>query len=182
MNEGRTRQIREQIHRDSARFAEARVYTLNNPYLTSAEKTEVELWFQLPIHFALLTFLFCAVFSVYRPLNWLSLIGIPLAVDFVSGALLWLFYRRKVILGVYAVLTHNWILWFATLSAAIWLLISGHYLLASATILAKLIFGALLGLPHMLLYSALSRRYRMAAKYAFFKRFYGHTFPFETEI
>jgi hypothetical protein len=172
--------MRNDIRRESARLAEASVYSMNNNYLDPQEKTEVELWFQLPIHLARLAFLTCAVYSIYRPLPWFILVGVPIGVDLFAGAILWAVYHPKVVFAFYIVFAHNWTLWILTLVAAVWLALSHNYLLAAFVFLAKLVFSVVFGW-HMLLYSMLSHRYAMHPKYVFFKKFYGRTFPFEPE-
>ncbi|MDP3303613.1 MAG: hypothetical protein Q8S46_05625 [Methylotenera sp.] len=178
MEKEQTDQMYENIRLEAARRTEALIYTLNNPYLTAYQKTEVELWFQLPIHIALITFFVCAIYSIYVPLPWYLLLGIPIAVNLVSGAILWATYHQKLVFAFYLTLTHNWMLWILTLISASWLAVTGHYKLAIMVILLKLILSAFLGW-HIILYTVLARKYHMHPKYSFFKRFYAHKFPFE---
>lgn len=165
------------IASETARFAEAQVYRLDNAYLDAAEKQEVELWFQLPIHFGLLAFLISSVYSIYHPLPWYLLVAIPVAANLISGAILWAHYNRRAVFACYIVFAHSWTLNLLILVAAVWLFVTGHVILGILALFAKyvsILFGW-----HIMLYSILSLRHKMNAKFVFFKKFYGRSFPFE---
>lgn len=173
--------LRENIRRQAAARAEATVYTLGNTYLSQEQKMEVEHWFQFPGNIGLVTMLACLVYSVYSPLSWYWIIGIPLIANCLFGIANWLVYSRKFLKGVYLSIFHNFVLWMLTIIAIILLVINGAYIKALLAFFLKLFLIAFFE-PHMLIYSFLSRKYQMHPKYAFFRRIYGHEFPFEETI
>ncbi len=156
-------------------------YTLGNTYLSQAEKTEVEFWFQFPGNSGLITILICLVYSAYSPLSWYWIVGIPLIVNCFFGIINWFAYSKKFLLWVYLSIFHNFVLWVLTFIAIILLIINGAYVKALLAFFLKLFLVALME-PHMFIYSFLSRKYQMHPKYAFFKRLYAYEFPFEAVI
>ncbi len=171
--------LRENIHRRAASHAEATVYTLGNTYLSQAERTEVELWFQLPGNIMLYAFVIGAIWSVVvGPLSWSKIIGIPLAVNVIVGLLNWYFYKKNFVYKLYLSVLHSWILYLVGIGAAVFLFFKGAIALAIISLVAP--FGLLAFVePHLFFYSMLAKKYGMHSKYAFFKRFYGYNFPFE---
>jgi tetratricopeptide (TPR) repeat protein len=67
------------------KIVEAQIYSLNNPYLSPEEKLEVARWYSLPTELMTYTFLATAIYTTNQPLSWFYLLGIPLAVNLVSG-------------------------------------------------------------------------------------------------
>jgi hypothetical protein len=169
---------RNEIHRHARNAAEAKVYSLDNPYLHQGEKLEVEMWFQLPGNCLTYAFLFVALWSIRQPVSWLALIGIPIGVNIVTGLVNWYLYKRALVFGLYLTIFHSWALWLVTLATASVLAYNGLYLLAGLAVLGQAVLFPVLEV-HMLLYAFLAQRYGMHAKYAFFKKYYGHSFPFE---
>lgn len=174
--------LREKIYQKAAAHAEATVYTLGNTYLSKEEKTEVELWFQLPGNVMFYSFVIAAIWSVaVGPLRWSKIIGIPLAVNVIVGLLNWHFYNKNFMHKLYLTFLHSWILYLVGFGAATFLFFNGAIALAILSLVAP--FGLLaFAEPHILFYSILAKKYRMHPKYAFFKRFYGYEFPFEEVI
>lgn len=161
--------------------AEATVYSLNSPYLTSAEKQEVELWYQLPGNVMLWTFVITAIYSVYNPLPWSEIIGIPLLANVVVGIWNWYFYKKNFVYKLYLTILHSWVLYLVSFSAAFFLFVKGSVALAIISVIAP--FGLLkIVEPSIYLYSIFAQKYRMHPKFAFFKKEYGHTFPFEQDL
>jgi hypothetical protein len=87
--------LREKIYQMAAAHAEATVYTLENTYLSKEEKTEVELWFQLPGNMMVYSYLIVVTWSAaYGQLNWSIIIGIPVVVNIIVGLLNWHFNNK----------------------------------------------------------------------------------------
>lgn len=173
--------IKQEITKKSANYAEANIYLLNNNYLNPAEKQEVELWSQLPGNIMLYAFVIVAIYSVYNSLSWGKIIGIPLVVNIVSGILNWYFYNKRLTYNLYLTVFHSWTLYLVGIGAAIFLFFKGAITLAIISLLAP--FGLLaFAEPHIFLYSILAKKYKMHPKFAFFKREYGYTFPFEGDL
>jgi hypothetical protein len=161
--------------------AEAKIYSLNNSYLNYAEKQEVELWYQLPGKIMDWAFVLLAVYSVYKPLSWSEILGIPLLVNLIIGIWNWYFYKKNLVYKLYLTFLHGWVLYIVSLGAAAFLFFKGAIILAIISLIVP--FGLLsLFDPSMFFYAILAqRRYRMHPKFAFFKKEYGHTFPFEQD-
>lgn len=181
MNSDSDSELRERVQRQAAAHAEATVYSLSNPYLSGEQKTEVEMWFQFPGDVSFIAMLACLVYSTYSPLSWYWIIGIPLAVNCAFGIVNWLVYDRRLLYVVYLSILHNFVLWIITLAAITVLVINGAYGKAALAFLLKLFLSVLFE-PHIIIYSILSQPYGMNSKYVFFKRFYGHEFPFDRDM
>lgn len=174
-------EIKQEIVRKATNYADANVYSLNNTYLSPAEKQEVELWFQLPGNVMLYAFIITAVYSIYYPLSWSKIIGISLVVNIIIGILNWYFYNKKFIYNLYLTILHSWILYLVGIGAAIFLFFKGEIILAIISLVAP--FGLLaFAEPHLFFYSLLAKKYKMHPKFAFFKKEYGHKFPFEKSL
>ena len=175
-------ELREKIRQKAAAHAEATVYTLGNTYLSKEEKTEVELWFQLPGNVMFYSFVIAAIWSVADgPLRWSKIIVIPLALNIIVGLLNWYFYNKSFVHKLYLTFCHSWILYLVGFGTAVFLFYNGAIVLGGISLVAP--FGLLAFVePHMFIYSTLANKYRMHPKYVFFKRFYGYQFPFETVI
>jgi hypothetical protein len=169
---------RDEFRRPAQNAAEASVYSLDNPYLEQREKLEVEMWFQLPGNCLTYAFLAVAVWSIRQPMSWWSLIGIPIGVNLAAGLVNWYVYSRGPVFRLYLTVFHNWVRWLATLATAGALVYNGLYLLAALAVLGHAVLFPVIE-AHMLLYAVLAKKYRMHPKYAFFKRQYGRSFPFE---
>lgn len=166
--------------------AEALAYQMNNPYLTTTQKIEVEFWFQFPGEISFLVMLSTLIYSVYAPLPWYYIIGIPLSANAVVGVLNWVFYSKIALRTLNLTLCHKFVAWMLTAVTVVVLCIHGAYWKAAFAIALRVpvldIGIGVLFEPHLLLYSIFSAKYNMAAKYAFFKRRYGLRFPFEDMI
>jgi len=170
--------IRREIARKTANYAEANVYALDNPYLNKDEKLEVEMWYQLPGDVMIHTFFVIAILSVFYGFSWKYIIGIPIVVNIVVGIINLFFYNKRVVYSLYLTVLHSWVLYLAGFGTAAFLFFKGSYILAIIALLAP--FGIFaFAEPHLFFYSILARKYQMHPKYAFFKREYNYTFPFE---
>ena len=158
--------------------AEANIYSLNNEYLNEENKLEVEMWFQLPGNVLLFVFWSMSIIYIYEPFHWLYFLLIPMSVDLFIGIICWLIYPKKLILILYLSVFHSIVLTIIAVAVFIFLLINGYYLLSILVLVARIGFIATLE-PHLLLYTILSKKYKMHAKYAFFKKHYNFMFPFE---
>ncbi|MBI2674697.1 MAG: hypothetical protein HYX22_03110 [Candidatus Yanofskybacteria bacterium] len=174
-----TEEIKQEIMRKAAARANANVYSLNNSYLTAEEKQEVELWFQLPGNVMLYAFVITAIWSVVVvPLSWNLIIGIPLGVNVAIGLLNWYFYKKNLVYILYLTVLHSWTLYLVGFGTAVFLFFKGVIVLATISLVAP--FGLLAIVePSIYFYSILAKKYRMHPKFAFFKKEYKHTFPFE---
>lgn len=169
------------IERMASNRANAKVYSLNNFYLDPNEKQEVELWFQLPGNIMLYAFVITAIYSIYNPLPWTEIIGIPLVANVLAGIWNWYFYSKKFVYNLYLTLLHSWVLYAVGIGVAIFLFFNGAIILGVISLVAP--FGLLVFVePHLYFYSILAQKYRMHPKYAFFKKEYGHQFPFEKDL
>lgn len=171
-------EIRQDITQRAAGYAEANVYALDNPYLNKEEKLEVEMWYQLPGNIMIYTFFLVAISSVFSPLSWEYIIGIPIGANVIIGVMNWFFYNKRIIYALYLTVLHSWISYLAGFGTAAFLFLNGSYILAIISLLAP--FGIFaFAEPHLLFYGMFARKYKMHPKYAFFKKIYNHTFPFE---
>lgn len=78
-------------------------------------------------------------------------------------------------------LGHNFTIWALTLATLGILIYHKLYAYSAIVFLSKIGLLSLIS-PSMYLYTILSKKYNMHAKWVFFKRFYGREFPFEIEI
>ena len=154
-------------------------YSPDNPYLSAEEKLEVAMWYSLPGNLMLYAFFATAIYSTIYPLNWPYLIGIPLAINLVSGLINWSIYSKSLMNALYVnILLNNLITLTLRIAGIVILVSKGNYILAIAVLLS--FFGFLTPFePHLTLYVYLSKKYKMNPQYAFFKRFYNFKFPFE---
>lgn len=173
-----TEEIRDEITRKAAAYAEANVYSLNNPYLTPDEKQEVEMWYQLPGNVMALTFFITAILSVFYSFSWKFVIGIPISINVLIGIINWFFYKKQLVYSLYLTVLHSWILYLAGFGTSAFLFFKGSYIFAIIALLAPFGIFAFAEL-HLFFYSVFARKYRMHPKYVFFKREYNYTFPFE---
>jgi hypothetical protein len=172
---------REQIELEAARRTEANIYSLNNRYLSEAEKLETEIWYQSPGDVMLYAFAILSVLSIRYPIHWPVLIGVPVLINLLMGTINWFFYSRRVLWLLYLTILHNLVQWLLLLAAAGFLLYTGHFWLAGAILLWKIGILIIFEL-HMILFTFLTKSYGMHPKYAFHKRQYGRRYPFEESI
>ena len=186
MTEEDDAQRMELIKAKASAQAEALAYQMNNPYLTTTQKIEVEFWFQFPGEISFLVMLGTLIYSAFAPLSWYYIIGIPLCTNAVVGVLSWLFYSKSLLHALNVTLCHNFVAWILTVITVILLCIQGAYWKAAFAVALRVpVLDVGIGMlfePHLLLYSIFSAKYNMAAKYAFFKKQYGMRFPFEDLI
>lgn len=169
---------REQLEIEVVRRTEANIYSLNNRYLSEAEKLETEIWYQSPGDVMLYAFAALSLVRVWYPVHWSVLIGVPILVNLLMGIINWHFYSRRLLRFLYLTILHNWVQWILLLCAAGFLLYTGHFWLAGAILLWKVGILSIFEL-HMVLFAFLSKSYGMHPKYALYKREYGRRYPFE---
>jgi len=109
------------------------------------------------------------------------IIGIPIIIDFLVGLLNWSSNLRKVYTTFFLTVGHNFVLWGLTLATVGILIYHGFYLYSAIVFIGKLGLLSLIS-PSMYVYTILSKKYKMHAKWVFFKKFYSIDFPFEIEI
>jgi hypothetical protein len=170
--------IEEEKKHISYNRAEALIYSLNNSYLTLSQKTEVEMWYQLPGYVMIWIFIIMAITSVYIPLTWFVIVGVSLTVNFLVGIINWYFYNKKLIFFLYLSVLHRFVIYLICFSTAGFLIYHGALVLAIVPLLAP--FGLLsIVEPHIYIYSFIGQKQRLHPKYLFFKKRYGMTFSFE---
>jgi hypothetical protein len=173
--------LKDYIERESERFATANCYLLDNTYLTKSEKLEVELWFQFPDKILFLSFCFCTLYFTFSSMPIKLLIFLPLMLDIIIGLINWSVNLKRFLKYFYLTIGHNFVLWGITIATCGILIYFGHYILAIITLIAKIGLFALIS-PSLCVYTILSKRYGMHAKWVYFKKFYNRKFPFENEI
>ena len=157
---------------------DAQFYSINNPYLNLSQKVEVMCWYCLPGNFMRYTFMGLAIYSVFHPLWWGLFLIAPVLVNIVISILNWHFYYRPISLFLGYTVFYTFIDLAITVAVSVFLWNHGRWLLGIISLLGS--FGIFVFLElHILLYGRWSRRYQMNPQYAFFKRFYNMTFPFE---
>lgn len=167
--------VRARIHREAARYAEAMVYSMNNPYLTRHQKALVEAWYQFPI--GLFGYLLLGYLAIKSPEAYLSAFLIAYGIAAAVSLLNWIVSLPTPILVTLGLLFAGWI------ETAISLVFMLFFLYHGAWVPAGLAVASACGVlsivsPTVHLYAMLSRG-RMHFKYRFAKRRFGITFPFE---
>lgn len=170
------------IKRESERFSTANTYRLDNPYLTIAEKEEVELWFQLPETILFISICIGMIYStLVSPLSLKLIIGTSVLADVVAGLMNWSIPAAKARQLFFLTGGHNVVLWALALTTAGILAYHELYLYAGIVLVGK--FGLFMIIsPSMYLYTILSKKYGLHAKWAYFKKFHSRKFPFEKEV
>ncbi len=166
---------------ESERFATANFYRLDNQYLNQNEKLEVELWFQFPGTILLISFCICMIYNAFYPISIKFIMLIPLSLDFIFGLLNWFLNLRKILKLFFLTIGHNLILWALTVVTCTILIYYRLYIYSAAVFFAKVGLFTMIS-PSMWGYTLLAKKYKMHAKWVFFKKFYGYQFPFENEI
>jgi hypothetical protein len=166
-------EIRKRIHRKAAVRAEAIVYSLNNPYLTTKERAMIEAVYQFPLGVLHYAFAFLVLWSEYASLDAWLLASVISVLAWAIARLLpgRLFWPVGLIFG-------GNISSLLCLGLAISTAVTGRYGATAYLFLAGFGITSVVEAP-MWLWS-LSRR--MNPKYGIAKRMFGTVFPFETEI
>lgn len=158
---------------------EGQIYNLNNQYLSKEEKQEVELWFQLPSEFTSISFYIMAILWVVYGFSWIYIVIIPLSFNIVIAIFNWFFYNKRLTYILYLTFLHSVVGYIFGFGTAIFLFINHSYVLMVISLLFPFGIPSLIEPSILLIYPILSRKYGVHPKYAFFKRIYGYTFPFE---
>jgi len=159
---------------------DANVYSLNNEYLTQSEKLEVEMWYQFPLHVMHYTLIVAAYLFHFNYLPLTEFIVSVLLADLLAGIFNWYFYIKKLIYLLSLTIFHTVFIYLAGIGSAVYFFLNGAIILGIVSLLPLFGFLALFA-PSTFLYNFLSIKYRMHPKYAFFKKEYEYTFPFEKE-
>jgi hypothetical protein len=159
--------------------ANAAVYTANNPYLCAEEKLEVAMWFTMPSHFTTYCLFGTATYAAANSLSWLALFGIPLITNIFFGLVNWLWYSKSLTKVLYMTLFSRLMLLVARTACFVYLASKGNYVLAIVVVSLSLGLQPLFEPNIWIIDNYFGRKYDMNPQYAFFKRFYGHSFPFE---
>ena len=154
-------------------------YRMDNPYLTFDDKIAVEAWFQAPGDFMLYAFWGMLIYSLYTPVPWYWILGIPMIFSTVLALIFWNLYNRSFFNALKLTLFHNWTT--GVLGVLIGALLAYHGQWVWAIVSAVVgIFGFIVLDWWMIVYTIFAKsRYNMHPKYAFFKKWYGYSFPFE---
>jgi len=163
------KKIKDYIERESDRYATANTYFLDNIFLNRSEKVEVELWFQFPSTTLLITFCLCVIYNIFYHVSLTMIIAIPLFIDYTLGVINWHFNLKNTLRLFYLTIGHKYILWILTLVTIASLIYFKYYIYAAVVLLGKLGLFTLVS-PSLWTYALWSRKYKMHAKYAYFKR------------
>jgi len=137
--------------------------------------------FQLPGNATVHVFAALAIYSLYVPLPWSTIIGSYLLANLTVGIWNWYFYNKRLVYVLYLTALHSVVVHLVGIGAAIYLFINGAIILGIISLVGP--FGVLaLVEPTTYLYNSLAKsEYGMHPKYAFFKKQYDHRFPFEPQ-
>lgn len=162
------------FHRNAARYAEAVIYSMDNPYLTKPQKALVEAWFQFPI--GMFCYLLMAHLAAY-PYRYVDAFAFAYIVaGMVSVVNLFLFVPDGLLRAL-------GFLFAGYLETSVGLAFIVLFLEQGAWGAAAIAVGSITGVlsilaPSMHLYTVFSPA-GLNAKYAFAKSRFGITFPFE---
>jgi hypothetical protein len=169
-------EIRAAIHRKAKAHVEATHYSLENPYLMREEKAYVEAWFQTPVgSFNVAALLLLAL----RPELHLWQIYVWAGTLSVVAALILRFYSPPQLLVVLGALFAGKFESAWSVAFAAYFIYSGKWLLGLFAVACAIGLTAVL-CPGLWLNSVMSRG--MNSKYAFAKRMFGITYPFEADL
>ena len=173
-------ELRAEIRAEAHNYAQAQVYSLQNEFTDVSEKFEIECWYQLPTECAGYAFLAGAFMYASGVLAGWQLLGLTCSVDFVASLLCWFGYSRSWVIPVFLKLRSRLLSWSLHFIVAIWFFSHARYWLGGFVLLSLFTGHLPFGLPSMIFYQTMTRRYGMHPKYAFLKHFYGKSYPFES--
>lgn len=171
-----TDDIREEIRRRAKAYSEAKTYSLTNSYLSTKEKALVEAWFQIPIGIFNYVMLGLLAFDPGRGF-WRSymIAGIFSA----CAAIVLRFYSPLPLLLPLGTLLVGWLETVIALGFAAYFAYSKNWLLVVFAVVCGFGVSAIIA-PGLWIYTLASRR--MHPKYAFAKRKFDITYPFEADL
>lgn len=160
-------------------MSDRNIYRLNNEYLSIDDKIAVESWYQAPDDFMVFTFWGLLIYSLYSPMQWYWILGIPMIVSIILALIFWNFYNRSFFNALKLTIFHNWTT--GAIGVLIGVLMAYHGLWIWAVISAVVgILGFTILSWWTMVYNLVAKsQYNMHPKYAFFKKWYGRSFPFE---
>ena len=167
--------VRARIHREAARYAESRVYSMNNPYLPRFQKALVEAWYQFPI--GVFGYLLMGYLAIKDPYQYLSAFLIAYGVAAVVSLLNWFVSLPAPVLVALGLLFAGWIETAVSLAFALFFLYQGGWIASGLSVASACGVLSIIS-PPVHLYAVLSGR-GMHFKYRFAKRRFGISFPFE---
>lgn len=150
--------------------AEARLYSLNNQYLTQRQKDMVEVVYQFPLvvqHYALALFCLWMNYSLWHSWLWSTGVGIAAWMLAIFLPVRWLWPVGLVFSGKGSTLL--------TLAFSVTAVVMRQYSIATYLAAASLALTSFIEAP-LWMWSASSR---MHPKYVIAKRIFGTKFPFE---
>ncbi|MDD4052329.1 MAG: hypothetical protein PHR28_10595 [candidate division Zixibacteria bacterium] len=160
--------------------AERNVYSMSNPYTDMLEKYEIEHWYQFPINFSGIALMVSSVFWAQGLIGWWEAMLAAIGAGIIAGIFNWFFYIRLLVFGFNRLFDSPKIEWFIHIGVAAIFGFSGHWVQAICLFGNRLLFLFPTGFGAMMTYAVLSsRKYKMHPKYAFLKRVYGKSYPFE---
>jgi len=171
--------VAQKIHIEAHKAAERNVYTLTNPYTTREEKVAIESWYQLPINISGIAYILTCLFWSWGSISFWEAYFIAVAVGVLTAVILWFMYIRKLVFGLSMLLDFPLVGWIIHLGFAAWLGFSGSWTQAIFIAGNRLLFLLPVGFGAIIANQKLASKYPMHPKYAFLKRFYGKTYPFE---
>lgn len=163
------------IHRHAVAYAEAQTYSLNNNYLTKAQKAQVEAVCQFPI--GLFGYLLLGHLAFAEPQSYLTAFIFAAACSAVVAIPWW--YMANTTIAKAGFLFAGGVTTVIELGFAVYLGYHGYWPavgIAVASALGLLVMIA----PSMWIYSLLSRN--MNPKYRIAKKLFGVNFPFEKDL
>lgn len=167
--------VRDKVHRQAKAYAEARVYSMNNEYLTKAQKFYVEGIYQTPL--GVFDFALLAMLAFGKEGNYLEAYLTAAFVNLCFALAIWAETSISMAkLGfIFAGIAHT----VACLSLSVYMAIFGNFVGAGIGVACALGLTSFLA-PSLWLYNFLGRG--MNPKYRIAKKLFGVRFPFEDEL
>jgi hypothetical protein len=167
--------VKVRIHQAAAKYAEANVYSMNNPYLSRWQKALVEAWFQFPI--GVFSYILMGHLAVYS----YQYVDAFIAAYVIASAISLMARYVQLPDGVLVALGFAFAGWVET---AVSLAFLGFFVYERAWGATAISVACATGLisavaPSMHLYTLLRSPRGMNAKYGFAKSRFGISFPFE---
>jgi len=145
------------------------------------DKIAVEAWYQAPGDFMVYAFWVLLIYSLYNPMPWYWILGIPTIFSMVLALIFWNFYNRSFFNALKLTIFHNWTTGVLGVLIGVLMVYHGYWVWAIVSVIVG-IFGFTILDWWIMVYTIMAKsQYNMHTKYAFFKKWYGCTFPFEED-
>lgn len=167
------------IHEEALRTSEATVYTMKNRHTTTEEKFEIECWYQLPMDTAGWAFLINCIFWSYGVFTWWQAYSIAAGFGIFTAIIAWLFYSKRTIYIVSAILGFPIVRWIIPLGISGWLWLNGSSTQALFVMVNLVLLSFPVFIPSMVVNHILAGKYNIHPKYALLKHVYGKKYSFE---